>query len=44
MVRVVCSFLSLVGSYCRFIKQFGAIVEPLTRLPQKEGFMWSPEA
>jgi hypothetical protein len=43
MVRVVCAFLSLVGSYCRFIKQFSAIVEPLTRLPQNEGFMWSPE-
>jgi hypothetical protein len=44
MVRAVCAFFSLVGYYHRFIKEFGAITKPLTRLPQKDGFMWSAEA
>jgi hypothetical protein len=43
-VRAVGAFLSFVGYYHRFIKEFGAIAKPLTRLPQKEGFMWSSEA
>jgi hypothetical protein len=42
-VRVVCAFLGLVGYYRRFIKDFGAITEPLTRLLWKEGFKWSPK-
>jgi hypothetical protein len=37
-VRVVRAFLGLAGYYRRFIKDFGAITEPLTRLLWKEGF------
>jgi hypothetical protein len=43
-VRVVRAFLGLAGYYRRFIKDFGAIAEPLTKLLWKEGFKWSQEA
>jgi hypothetical protein len=43
-VRAVCAFLGLAGYYHCFIKDFGAITEPLTRLLWKEGFKWSPKA
>jgi hypothetical protein len=36
-------FLSLVGYYRRFIKDYGAIVVPLTAL-LKEAFSWTPDA
>jgi hypothetical protein len=43
-VRAVCSFLSLVGYYHRFIRDFGAITMPLTKLLRKGGFRGCPEA
>jgi hypothetical protein len=42
-VRTVRSFLGLAGYYRRFIKDYGAIVEPLTRLLRKSGFKWTGE-
>jgi hypothetical protein len=43
-VRAVSAFFGLVGYYRQFIQDFGAIAEPLTRLPRKEGFKWSPKS
>jgi hypothetical protein len=42
-VHVVRSFLGLAGYYRRFIKDCGAIAEPLTRLLRKSGFRWTGE-
>jgi hypothetical protein len=43
-VRAVHAFLRLAGYYRRFIKDFGTIAETPTKLLQKDGFWWSPEA
>jgi hypothetical protein len=43
-VRDVQRFLGLTGYYCRFIKNYGAIAEPLTRLLRKGAFQWSDKA
>jgi hypothetical protein len=43
-VHIVCGFLGLAVYYRRFIKDYGAIAEPLTRLFCKTGFSWLPEA
>jgi transposase InsO family protein len=42
-VRVIHSFLGLAGYYRRFIKDYGTIAEPLTRLLRKSGFRWTGE-
>jgi hypothetical protein len=43
-VRDVRRFLGLAGYYRRFIKDYGAIAEPLTRLLRKGAFQWTERA
>jgi hypothetical protein len=42
-VRVIHNFLGLAGYYRRFIKDYGTIAKPLTRLLCKSGFRWTGE-
>lgn len=42
-VRAVRAFLGLASYYRRFIKDYGAIAAPLTKLLRKDAFRWSEE-
>ncbi|KAH7521906.1 hypothetical protein FEM48_Zijuj07G0081600 [Ziziphus jujuba var. spinosa] len=42
-IREVHGFLFWVGYYRKFIKHFGGIIAPLTKLLSKEGFKWTQE-
>jgi hypothetical protein len=42
--RGLWGFLGLVGYYCKFIKDFGLIAAPLTRLLRRDAFAWDDNA
>jgi hypothetical protein len=43
-MHVVQAFLGLAGYYHHFVKRYGDIAAPPTRLLRKEGFWWCPKA
>jgi hypothetical protein len=43
-MRVVRVFLGLAGYYRRFIRDYGVITMPLTKLLRKGGFVRGPDA
>jgi hypothetical protein len=43
-LKTIRGFLELIGYYCKLIKNYGQIEEPLTSLLKEEAFSWTEEA